>query len=407
MKRGKNDDIVGSDGVELSGKKIVLCVSGSVAAYKSIELARLLIRHGAHVTCVASSAATRLIKPDYFKWATGNKVITKLTGDLEHIKLADYKRSDMIIVYPSTANTLGKLANGIDDTPISTVLTVGFGSKIPIIVAPAMHKSMYDNPAIRKNITFLKNKVDFIEPQIIEGKAKLQEPEHVVQYILEKFGFSSKLHGKKVLISAGPAIEYIDPVRVITNLSSGATGVLLAQELLVSGASVTMVYGPGTHAPPEGAAVIPVQTTAQMTSAIKKEMSKKYDIVIMAAAAADYTPQKRLATKIKSGKKISLKLKPVPKILDQIKRMQKDTFLVGFKAEAGISNAQLEKKARRRLVESGADLFIANDIGRPRYKKNPKYNEILVVDRKGARLSGWKKKEIIANIIRKEIEKRI
>ena len=123
-------DIVESYGTELSGKKIVLCIAGSVAAYKSIELARLLMRHGANVRCVMSSASTKLIRPDYMKWATGNHVITKLTGNMEHIDLADYKRSDLIIVYPSTANTLGKLANGIDDTPISTVLTVAFGSNI-------------------------------------------------------------------------------------------------------------------------------------------------------------------------------------------------------------------------------------------------------------------------------------
>ena len=148
-------DIVGSDGLELTGKKIVLCVAGSVAAYKSIELARLLMRHGASVTCVASGAATKLIQPAYFKWATGNPVITKLTGNLEHIAVADYKKSDLIIVYPCTANTLGKLASGIDDTPIATVLTVGFGSGIPIVMCLAMHASMYDNISVKKNISFL------------------------------------------------------------------------------------------------------------------------------------------------------------------------------------------------------------------------------------------------------------
>ena len=168
VKKKVNDhpslDIVSSHGVELTGKKIVLCVAGSVAAYKAIELARLLMRHGADVTCVASGAATKLIQPDYFKWATGNDVITKLTGNLEHIKLADYNQSDLVIVYPATANTLGKLANGIDDTPISTVLTVGFGSKIPILMCLAMHESMYDNSAVKKNIEFLKNKIQFISP---------------------------------------------------------------------------------------------------------------------------------------------------------------------------------------------------------------------------------------------------
>ena len=149
---------------------------------------------------------------------------------MEHIKIADYKRSDMIIVYPCTANTLGKLANGIDDTPISTVLSVGFGSKIPIVVVLAMHEAMYENPAVRKNIDFLKNRVDFVAPQMVEEKAKAAEPEEVLDYILKKFGLSSKLRGKKVLITAGPTIEYIDPVRVITNQSTGKTGVLLASE---------------------------------------------------------------------------------------------------------------------------------------------------------------------------------
>ena len=218
-------DIVGSHGAELSGKKIALCVAGSVAAYKAIELARLLMRHGADVTCVASDAVTKLIQPDYFKWATGNHVITKLTGDLEHIKIADYNQSDFIIVYPATANTLGKLANGIDDTPISTVLTVAFGSKIPILMCLAMHESMYSNSAVKKNTEFLKNKIEFLEPQMIEGKAKAPEPEDVLEYTLRRFGFSSVLKNKKVLITAGPTIEHIDPVRVITNQSSGKTGV--------------------------------------------------------------------------------------------------------------------------------------------------------------------------------------
>jgi phosphopantothenoylcysteine decarboxylase/phosphopantothenate--cysteine ligase len=187
-------DIVGSYGFELSGKRIVLCVAGSVAVYKAIELARLLMRHGGDVVCVVSNAATKLVKPDYFKWATGNRVITKLTGDLEHIDVADYKRSDLIIVYPGTANTLGKLANGIDDTPVSTVLTVGFGSGIPIVMALAMHESMYHNKAVKKNIDFLKNKIDFVAPNMVEGKAKAAEPEDVLEFVLKKFGYSSTLH---------------------------------------------------------------------------------------------------------------------------------------------------------------------------------------------------------------------
>ncbi|SMH71997.1 bifunctional phosphopantothenoylcysteine decarboxylase/phosphopantothenate--cysteine ligase CoaBC [Candidatus Nitrosotalea okcheonensis] len=401
-------DIVSSDGTGLAGKKIILCISGSVAAYKSIELARLLMRHGADVICVASKAATDLIKPSYFKWATGNQVITKLTGDLEHIKVADYKQSDLIIVYPCTANTLGKLANGIDDTPISTVLSVGLGSKIPIIIALAMHQAMYENPAVINNVEFLKNKVDFISPKFIEGKAKAAEPEEILDLILQKFGLSPVLKGKKVLITAGPTIEYIDPVRVITNQSTGKTGVLLASEFVSAGCQVTLIYGPGTEAPPKGAKLIRVQTSGEMGGALRKEMRQKWDIIILAAAISDYTPEKPHRAKINSDLlRISLKLKRVPKMINDVKKIQRDVFLVGFKAEANIPKRDLINKAREKIVQSDCDLVIANDIGTKRYRKNPDYNNVISVDSKTFKESGWKNKSKIVKFIRNEIEKRI
>ena len=412
VKKTKNDhpslDIVSSHGVELTDKKIVLCIAGSVAAYKAIELARLLMRHGADVTCVASSAVTKLIQPDYFKWATGNSVITKLTGELEHIRLADYNQSDLIIVYPATANTLGKLANGIDDTPISTVLTVGFGSKIPILMCLAMHESMYENSAVKKNMEFLKRKIQFLNPQMIEGKAKAPEPEDVLDNVLKNFGFSSVLKNKKVLMTAGPTIEYIDPVRVITNLSSGKTGVLLAGELVSAGAKVTLVYGPGIEKPPKGANVIKVSTSKEMFDAVKKTLKKKFDVVIMAAAAADYTPEKSSKKKIKSSQNtLKISLKKAPKIINEIKKLQKDVFLIGFKAEANLSKKDLIKEATKKMVEANADLIVANDIGSARYKKNPDNNEVLIVNSKKVSSSGWVKKQKIAKFIRKELENQL
>jgi len=401
-------DIVGSDGTELAGKKIILCISGSVAAYKSIELARLFMRHGADVTCVASKAATDLIKPSYFKWATGNEVITKLTGDLEHIKVADYKQSDCILVYPCTANTLGKLANGIDDTPISTVLSVGLGSKIPIVIGLAMHQAMYENPAVIKNIEFLKNKVDFISPNFVEGKAKAAEPEEILDYTLQKFGSSSVLKGKKVLITAGPTIEYIDPVRVITNQSTGKTGVLLASEFVSAGSKVTLIYGPGIEIPPKGVKVIRVETSGEMSDALRKEMKQKFDIVLLAAAASDYTPEKPKRTKLDSDLlRISLKLKRVPKMINDVKKIQSNVFLVGFKAEANVSKKDLIEKAREKIKQSGCDLVIANDIGTKRYKENPDYNSVIVVNSKTTSESGWKSKFKVVKFIRNEIEKQI
>jgi len=407
-KRSKHPslDIVGTYGSELSGKRIVLCVAGSVAVCKAIELARLLMRHGGNVVCVESYAATKLIKPDYFKWATGNDVITKLTGDLEHIDVADYRRSDLIIVYPGTANTLGKLANGIDDTPVSTVLTVGFGSRIPIVMGLAMHAAMYDNMAVKKNIDFLKGKVDFVSPVMIEGKAKAAEPEDVLEFVLKKFGYSSVLHKKRILMTAGPTVEYIDPVRVVTNLSTGKTGVLLASELVSAGAKVTLVYGPGTVPPPAGAKVIPVRTSKEMFDAVKKEMKKKFDVVILAAAASDYTVQNYSKSKIKSSKSLQIKLKQAPKIIDHIKKWQKNVFLVGFKAETNLSKKKLEESARKKLREAKADLIVANDIG-TKYQKNPDFNEILLVNSGKSFSSGWKRKEKLAKLIKKELEIRI
>jgi len=401
-------DIVNSHGIELSDKKIVLCVAGSVAAYKAIELARLLMRHGADVTCVASSAVTKLIQPDYFKWATGDDVITKLTGNLEHIKLADYNQSDLLIVYPATANTLGKLANGIDDTPISTVLTVGFGAKIPILMCLAMHESMYENYAVKKNIEFLKNKIEFLDPKMIEGKAKAPEPEDVLEHVLRKFGFSSILKKKNILITAGPTIEHIDPVRTITNQSSGKTGILLAEELISAGSKVTLVYGPGIEKPPKGAKVIRVSTGKEMFNEVKKQMRKKFDVIIMAAAISDYIPEKPSKKKIKSSQDtLKINLKRAPKIINHVKKIQKNVFLVGFKAEVNLSRVELVREARKKMKESNADMIIANDIGNSRYRKNPENNEVIIVNSEREISSGWKKKQKIAKFIRKQLEEQL
>jgi phosphopantothenoylcysteine decarboxylase/phosphopantothenate--cysteine ligase len=322
---------------------------------------------------------------------------------MEHIELADYKRSDLIIVYPSTANTVGKLANGIDDTPISTVLTVAFGSKTPILMGLAMHESMYENAAVRKNIQFLKKKVDFVSPQMIEGKAKAPEPEDILDFVLTKFGQSKKLKGKKILMTAGPTVEKIDPVRVMTNTSTGKTGTLLASELISAGAKVTLVYGPGTAVPPKGAKVIHVRTVTEMFNAVKKELRKKFDVVVLAAAASDFIP-KNSNTKIKSNKNTVIKLNRAPKIIDHIKKLHKG-ILVGFKAEANVSKKELVSRAKKKLKESHADLMIANDIGSG--YNNSDYNEVFLVDSKNVIKTGRKTKGKIAKIIRKSIEKNL
>lgn len=355
-------DISGSDGAELEGRKIVLCVSGSVAAYKAIELSRLMMRRGADVRCVASSAAARLLRPAYLRWATGNAVVTKLTGDMEHVGLADYGKSDMIVVYPATANTLGRMANGMDDGAVSSVLAVGLGARIPVLVAPAMHEAMYSNPAVARNVEFLSRKVEVVGPAMREGKARAAEPGEVLERVMDRLS-PRLLRGRRALVVAGPTSEKIDPVRSVTSSSTGRTGVLVASALASAGASVTMVYGPGAEAPPRRARVVRVVSALEMGAAVSLELRRKHDVVVMAAAVSDYVPVARRA-KLRSGlPEVTVRMKRAPKIIDSVKKKQPGAFLVGFKAEYNASDAVLERRARK-MLKAGADMVVANDVGR-------------------------------------------
>ena len=387
-------DITAIEGNEIEGKKIVLCITGSVAAYKAIDLSRMLMRYGADVHCVMSEmASSALLTPDMMKWATGNDVVTRLTGDLEHIFLADYNMSDLIIVYPCTANTIGKMGNGIDDTPVTSVLSVALGSKIPIVIAPAMHQSMYDNPFIKENICRLKNQgIEFLEPLLSEGKAKVAHPEQVLKLVLNKFDKCSddrvfSLSDKNILVTAGSTVEYIDPVRVITNLSSGKIGNAIAKEASNRGAKVTIVYGHATaiYYPLDSSdQVIKVTTTDEMYNTIFSELSSKtYDIAILAAAVTDFRPEGKKSDKIDSRiDRLSLSLIPTRKIIDRVKHISKNNiFLVAFKAEYNISDLSIVEKAYQKLKECDGDLIVANDIGREGSEAGSDNDEVFIVDR--------------------------
>jgi phosphopantothenoylcysteine decarboxylase / phosphopantothenate---cysteine ligase len=383
-KRGAHPskDIVGSDTSELGGKKIVLCITGSVAAYRAIDLARLLMRHGADVhTVITESTASTLLHPEIMKWATGNDVVTKLTGNLEHIMLADYGMSDLIIVYPCTANTLGKIAAGIDDTPVTSVLSVAIGSKIPIVVAPAMHQAMYDNRFIRQNAEKLRKDITFVEPSIEEGKAKVAEPRKVLDAVVAILS-NGPLAGKRVLVTAGSTVEYIDPIRVVTNMSSGKMGIAVAQEAERMGAIVTLVYGHGSE--PANGKAVRVSTSEEMYRAVVSELSsKRYDIAVMAAAVGDYTPEKKSQKKIDTrAGRVELSLIATRKIVDEVKKKSKDTFLVAFKADYSVPDSLLIEKAHKKLQESGADIVVANDLSRKGSEAGSDRNEVFIVDRK-------------------------
>ncbi len=375
-------DIVGSDGSELADKKIVLCITGSVAAYRAIDLARLLMRHAADVHAVMTeSTASALLHPEMMKWATGNEVVTKLTGNLEHVMLADYGMSDLIIVYPCTANTLGKMAAGIDDTPVTSVLSVALGSKIPIIIVPAMHEAMYENRFIQQNVDKLRGYVMFVEPSMEEGKAKVAEPQQVLDAAVTILS-AGPLAGKRVLVTAGSTVEHIDPIRVVTNTSSGKMGIAIAQEAERMGAAVTLVYGHGSE--PASGKAVRVNTSEEMYKAVVSELSsKKYDVAIMAAAVADFTPAKKSEKKIdtRTGK-MELSLVATKKIIDEVKKTSRGTFLVAFKADYNVPDSVLVEKAYKKLQECDADIVVANDLGRKGSEAGSDRNQVFIVDKK-------------------------
>ncbi len=385
-------DITNTWGNTLKDKKIVLCVCGSVAAYKAIDFARLLMRHGANVFPVISNSATILLHPNYLRWATGNDVVTKLSADMEHIKLADFNKSDLIIVYPCTANTIGKFANGIDDTTITSILSMALGSKIPIFIAPAMHEALYYNPLVIENISHLKKLgVIFLEPEITEGKAKILQPEQALQSVLELFTLSKKkvLSEKNILVTSGGTMEYIDPIRVITNLSSGKMGNAIIKHSLELGANVTHIVGNFTTVPfssnSSNLETIKVNTSDEMyTRVISEISSKKFDIVIFAAAVTDFKllqiHKKKIPSQISHS--INLELVPTKKIIDEIKLIDKNIFLVGFKAYFDVSNTYLINKAKKKLKECNADIVVANDVGRINTKIGSDYNEVFIVTQK-------------------------
>lgn len=379
-------EIIGTKTNQLTGKKIILCITGSVAAIKSTEIARELMRRGADVYAIMTKSAQLIIHPYMVEWATGNKVITELTGQIEHVTYAGEhdKRADLILVAPSTANTIGKVAAGIDDTPVTTVITTGIGAGIPVIIAPAMHASMYKHPIVNQNIEKLqKIGIKVLTPRFHEGKAKIPETPEIVKAVINQLTRKQDLKGKRILITAGPTRAYLDAFRFITNPSSGKMGVAIAENAIDRGAEVTLVYGPGTAKPPTEAKVIPILSTEDMLEAVINELkTRKYDTAILSAAAADYGPVERKKEKTPSGREEwVIALKPLPKIVENVKTVDPDILLVGFKAEYNISDEELVNRAYDRMIGAGMDLIVANDVARTNVGFGTDTNEVFIVDR--------------------------
>ena len=379
-------DIVGSKSSLLKDRKVALCITGSVAAVKCPEVARELMRHGAEVYTVMSATAQKIIHPYLMEWATGNHVVTELTGEIEHVMLAGegVGKADLVLVAPATANTISKIACGIDDTPVTTLVSTAFGSGIPIMVVPAMHESMYRHPVVTENVGKLKSLgVEFVGPRVEEGKAKIAEVKEIVEAVVRRLTVKRDLAKRKVLVTAGPTLEYIDPIRVMANKSSGKMGVAIVEEALSRGVEATLVYGPGTAVPPVGAKIVSVETSQEMYEAVVSELkSKKYDVVIAVAAVADWAPEKKYEYKVPTSIKneLTVKMRPTPKIIDAVKKVSPDTFLVAFRAEYNLSDEELIQSAYKRLKKAKADLVAANDIGRKGAGFASDTNEVFIVD---------------------------
>ncbi len=380
--------IIGTKSEVLKGKKIVLCITGSVAAMECPIIARELMRAGAEVYAVMSPAATRLVSPDLMQWATGNPVVTQLTGKVEHISLAgDHPdTASLVLVAPATANTISKIACGIDDTPPTTVVSSAIGAGIPIVIVPAMHESMFRHPIVLENINRLKSiGIEFVGPRFEEGKAKIAHIDTIVAYVIDVLTRPKDMKGLKVLITAGPTREYIDAVRFISNPSSGKMGVSLAIGCVQRGAEVTLVFGPGSVEPPPLTKVINVESTQDMLEAVVSSLKKEhYDIMISSAAVSDYTPDKKIDAKTPSGKEeFIVRLVPLPKIINAVREVAPDIFLVGFKAEYNKSKEELISCALNKIKKANLDLIVANDVSKENAGFAADSNEVYVIDKDG------------------------
>jgi phosphopantothenoylcysteine decarboxylase/phosphopantothenate--cysteine ligase len=406
-------NIIGTEGKELKGKRIALCVTGSVAAVQSPEIARALMRHGAEVFAVMSPMAGKIIHPHLMEWATGNHVITELTGKIEHVTLVGEHalKADLVLVAPATANTISKIACGIDDTTVTTVVSTAFGSNCFIVIVPAMHESMYNHPILTKNIEDLKALgVEFVGPRIEDGKAKIAETREILDAVISRFASGNDFSGMKVLITAGATVEHIDPVRVVTNRSSGKMGVAMAEEALSRGAEVTFVYGTGTEAAPSRAHLLTVETTEQMHDAVVSELkSEKYDVMIAVAAAADWKPEEPYSHKVSSHEQhsLELKLRPTVKIIDSVKEVSPKTFLVAFRAEYKLPKDKLIENAYQRLTQAKADIIVANDMGKKGVGFGTNTNEVFIIDKKKniTHVPLTRKREVARKILDVTIEK--
>lgn len=333
----------------IKGKKAVLGITGSIGAVETVKLARELIRHGADVYPVMTEEAQMAVHPQALKYASGHEPILRIGGDVEHVSLVG--EADIVLIAPCTANTLSKMANGIGDTPVTTLALAAL-STTPVIVAPAMHLHMYKNPFVKANLERLEGASIGIVPPLIEGPAaKLAPIDEIVARVIREIG-PRDLVGRRITVMAGSTQEPIDDVRAITNTSSGGTGIEVARNAYLRGADVELWYGVGIEKPPSYIPLKRFRTAPELLGMVME--AEPFDVAICSAAISDFIPDRR-AGKIPSGGELTLKLKPFGKVLDAI--VGKSRFAVGFKLEAKDDEAV---KKGKDLLRKGVAMVVAN-----------------------------------------------
>ncbi len=375
---------------------MLLGVTGGIAAYKAALVARLLEAAGADVSVILTENATRFIGPDTFSALTREPVHASLwerPGDVLHVRLAH--EADVAVVAPATANVIAKLAHGLADDLLSATL---LEATCPLVVAPAMHTGMWEHPATRANVATLRDRgVRFVGPASgplahgDEGVGRLAEPEDVVAAVRAALA-PRDLEGRRLLITAGPTHEPIDPVRFLGNRSSGKMGVAIARGARDRGAAVTLVLGPGTVPPPPGVEVVRVETAEEMRDAVLERFDDA-DAVVMAAAVADFRPKETADAKLKKESGVpDVMLEPTPDILAELGERRSGQVLVGFAAETD----ELEAAGRKKLASKRTDLIVVNRVGREGTGFGADTNEAMILAADGADvpLGRWTKDEL-------------
>lgn len=372
-------------------KNVVIGVTSGIAAFKALELIKLLKDDGINVNVIMTERATQMIEPFEFEKASNNKVLTQLfkkgfdyknvlkLRQVEHIALAD--KADVLAIVPATANIIGKLASGLaDDYLTTTALAV----TAPVIIAPAMNVHMWTNPAVCENVKKLKRLgFQVVEPETgllacgYEGQGRLAAVKMIKEEIVRQLARTKSLQGKKVIVTAGGTIEKIDEVRVIANRSSGKMGVALAEELYLRGAKVLLLRSKNSVSPHYLMQEEIFETANDLLELIKKNI-KANVAIYHTAAVSDFTTEK-IKGKISSKNSFSLDLKPQIKILDQIKKLNPKIRLIAFKAEYGLSDDELVKVSLARLREASVDLIVANDISKRDTGFEVDTNEVIVI----------------------------